>query len=99
MSYERCVGLQISDEKLYQEYRDNMGPILERYQGHFRYDFNIALTLKSENGAPISRVFVLAFPDLDSHEKFFADPDYLKVREQYFKPSVTHVTVIAEFER
>ena len=99
MSYERCVGLQISDEKLYQEYRDNMGPILERYRGHFRYDFNIALTLKSENGAPISRVFILAFPDVEAHEQFFADPEYLAVREKYFKPAVTHVTVMAEYEK
>ena len=48
---------------------------------------------------PINRVFVIYFPDQDAHARFFADPEYLKVRKQFFVPSVQGVTRIAEYEK
>jgi uncharacterized protein (DUF1330 family) len=99
MSYERLVGLDIADEGAYSSYREGMLPILQRYGGSFRYDFRIEETLRSETTAAINRVFLLAFPSLEAKAAFFADPDYLAVRERHFKPSVRAATVIAEFER
>jgi uncharacterized protein (DUF1330 family) len=67
--------------------------------GAFRYDFRIAQTLRSETPAAINRVSLLAFPSHEAKTAFFADPNYLAVRERHFKPSVRAATVIAEFER
>ena len=99
MSFERCVGLEVADEVLYRQYRDGMTPILERYGGAFRYDFVIAKTLKSETPAVINRLFVTAFKDKATHDAFFADAEYQKVREMFFKPSVRNSTVLATYER
>jgi len=98
MAFERCVGLEVADEGLYQQYREGMTPILARYGGAFRYDFKIAQTLKSETPAPINRVFVIAFKDRATHDAFFEDPEYKKVREKFFKPAVRNSTVLATYE-
>jgi uncharacterized protein (DUF1330 family) len=99
MTYERCVGLQVLDEAAYGRYRQGMLPLLARHGGAFRYDFKVAEALLNEAGAPINRVFVLAFPDEAAHDAFFADPAYLAVREAHFKAAVSHVTVIARYTR
>ena len=96
MSYERCVGLEVSNEALYQQYRDAMTPMLVSYGGSFRYDFKVAEVLRSETPAPINRIFIIAFKDKTSHDAFFQNPDYLRVRQRFFNPSVRHVTQLAE---
>lgn len=98
MSFERCVGLEVADEALYQKYRDGMTPILTRYGGAFRYDFNISKTLKSATSAPINRLFIISFKEKATHDAFFADPEYQKVREMFFKPAVRNSTVLAAYE-
>ncbi|TGL86318.1 DUF1330 domain-containing protein [Leptospira congkakensis] len=99
LSYETIVGLKVKDDQLYSEYRKAMGSILEKYEGGFRYDFRIEETLKSETENPINRVFLIFFKNKERKDRFFADPDYLKVREKYFVPSVEVTTIIAEYER
>ncbi|HJT23760.1 MAG TPA: DUF1330 domain-containing protein [bacterium] len=98
MSFERCVGLEVIDEVLYQKYRDGMMPILARYGGAFRYDFKMAETLKSATPAPINRLFITTFKDKASHDAFFEDAEYKKVREKFFKPAVKNSTVLATYE-
>ncbi|MCX6611775.1 MAG: DUF1330 domain-containing protein [Acidobacteria bacterium] len=99
MSYEMTVGLNVVDAAVYAEYRAGMTPILEAYGGGFRYDFEVARTLRNEEGREINRVFVLSFPDREAKERFFTDAAYLVVRERLFVSSVAAVTLIAEYER
>ncbi|TGL12169.1 DUF1330 domain-containing protein [Leptospira meyeri] len=97
--WETIVGLQVNDDELYTEYRKEMKELLEKYEGGFRYDFKIEKTLKSETENPINRVFLIYFKNKERKHSFFADPDYKKVREKYFIPSVKSTTQIAEYER
>ena len=99
MAIERLVGLFVTNDELYQTYRENMLPILQVYGGAFGYDFKIAEVLKSEVEAPINRVFTISFKDEDSMATFFRDKKYLAVREKYFEPSVRATTVISKYER
>jgi uncharacterized protein (DUF1330 family) len=99
LPYERCVGLEITDPALYQQYREAMAPILENYGGYFRYDFQVAETLRAETPAPINRIFILAFKDKASHDAFYKDPAYLKVREAFFNPAVKSITLLTSYER
>jgi uncharacterized protein (DUF1330 family) len=98
MPYERLVGLNVVDETRYAEYRAAMTPLLHAVGGSFRYDFRPAEVLKSEAPHPITRVFVIRFPDQATHERFFADPQYLAVRRDHFEPSVRGVTTLAAYE-
>ena len=95
--FENHVALHVTDETQYQIYRNAMLPILESYGGGFRYDFKIAEVLKSETNNKINRVFIIHFPDKDTSSKFFHDPSYLKVKEQYFLSSVAALTNISEY--
>ena len=97
MSHEMTVGLLVTDQEKYAQYRREMRPLLERAGGAFRYDFDVARVLESEGGAQINRAFVIRFPDRSSKERFFADPHYLEIRRRLFEPAVKAATIIAEY--
>lgn len=98
MGFEELVGLTVNDDKNYQAYRDAMTPILTRYGGRFRYDFSVSKTLKTEGDGEINRVFVIAFPDQSTHDRFFADSAYQAIRAKYFSPSVKTATIISQYD-
>ena len=95
MSFERIMGLEVSSDEVYQQYREHMIPILTTYDGRFGYDFKVAEVLKSKTDAPINRVFTIEFPSQEVMDKFFSDPDYLEVKNKFFERSVSSVTTIA----
>jgi uncharacterized protein (DUF1330 family) len=97
MSYEILVGLKIKDPEVYQKYRDAMKPILHSYGGDFGYDFWIKETLKSQSSEAIDRVFTINFPNKETMEKFFSDPEYLKAKKNYFEVSVAATTIISSY--
>jgi len=97
--FERIVGLNVTDDELYQQYRKAMMPILKIHGGDFGYDFKIAEVLKSRVPQPINRVFTLFFESEESMNGFFSDEQYLAIRKQYFDPSVSDVTEIARYLR
>ncbi len=98
MPFDITVGLFVSDQAQYAQYRAEMTPLLEAAGGRFRYDFEVARMLKTEAGHEINRVFVIRFPDRGTRERFFADPVYRGIRTRLFEPSVTATTLIAESE-
>lgn len=99
ISYETVVALNVIDDALYTEYRKAMTPILKKFEGGFRYDFKVQETLINESGNPINRVFLIFFKNQERKDSFFSDPEYLKVREKYFNPSVGSTTVLSEYDR
>lgn len=98
MVIERLVALFVTDDDLYQKYREGMLPILKSYGGGFGYDFKISEVLKSKVNEPINRVFTIYFEDEKAMDNFFTDENYLKIRNQYFEPAVSASTVIAKYE-
>ncbi|MCR9140981.1 MAG: DUF1330 domain-containing protein [bacterium] len=100
MAHETLVGLDITDDPVYQSYREAMIPILTRYGGGFRYDLRVSEVLKSESDAGnINRLFIIYFPDRAAKDAFFSDAEYTQVRKQFFEPSVSAVTILAEYDR
>ncbi|TMP32054.1 DUF1330 domain-containing protein [Pseudoalteromonas rubra] len=97
--YEYLVGLEVTDDEVYGQYRALMKPILGRYQGGFGFDFIVSEVLQSETDEPINRVFTIYFPSKDVADDFFCDPDYLKVKTRYFEASVAHTTIISGYEK
>ncbi|WP_104402658.1 DUF1330 domain-containing protein [Vibrio penaeicida] len=97
MAFEMLIGIEVSDEQGYRQYREAMMPILKSYGGKFGYDFVVSEVLMSPTPEPVNRVFTLIFSDEKTKEAFFADVEYAKVKERYFKPSVSSVTRISEY--
>ncbi|MDO6707271.1 DUF1330 domain-containing protein [Photobacterium sp. 1_MG-2023] len=95
--YELLLGMDISDEDGYKQYRQEMLPILTSYGGSFGYDFQVSEVLIAQTPEPINRVFTIRFPDEDQKTAFFNDPAYQKVKAKFFSPSVRHVTLIASY--
>ena len=96
-SFEMLVGLNVINDLEYQKYREGMMPILKNYKGEFGYDFKVSEVLKSETDNNINRVFTIRFSDKDNMDAFFANEDYIKVKERYFKGSVESTTIIASY--
>ena len=99
MTLEMLVGLQIVDDAVYQAYREAMTPLLQQYGGGFRHDFKVAEVLISNTPDPINRVFTIYFADKEAMEAFFANEEYLTIRQRYFESSVAHTTILATYER
>ncbi|AZZ98622.1 DUF1330 domain-containing protein [Pseudoalteromonas sp. R3] len=97
--YEYLVGLEVSDDEVYSQYRAAMMPILVRYRGGFGFDFIVSEVLKSETDKPINRVFTIYFPSKEVADEFFSDPDYLEVKARYFEASVAHTSIISGYEK
>jgi uncharacterized protein (DUF1330 family) len=70
MAIETLVGLYVTDDDLYQKYREGMLPILQTYGGGFGYDFKVSEVLKSEVEEPINRVFTIFFENEDAMNTF-----------------------------
>ena len=87
----------MTDHEKYAQYRAEIAPLLEAAGGRFRYDFEVARTLKSEAGHEINRLFVIQFPDRASKERFFADSRYLEIRARLFEKAVEGRAIIAEY--
>lgn len=99
MSFEMLIGLLVIDQETYGRYREEIAPLLQSVNGRFRYDVDVARTLKSESGQDINRLFVLEFPDRAHKERFFEDPKYRDIRARLFARSVERSEVIAEYTR
>jgi len=99
MTLEMVVALHVTDAEVYTQYRAAMRPLLEQAGGGFRYDFEVARTLKSEVAHPITRLFTIHFRDRPAMEAFFADPEYKRIKARYFEASVRATTIVAEYER
>jgi uncharacterized protein (DUF1330 family) len=88
------AALFVADQDKYAQYRAEIAPLLQAVGGAFRYDFEIAKTLKSEAGHEINRVFILSFPDRAAKERFFSDPRYLEIRGRLFETAVRGITIL-----
>lgn len=95
MTYERIMGLHVTDDKLYSKYRNAMSPILEQFGGSFGYDFKISAVLKSKTEDPINRVFSIEFTDKETMDSFFRHAPYQEVRKRYLTRSVSGITTIS----
>jgi len=99
MSFERIMGLDVTDDEEYQKYREGMMPILESFGGSFGFDFKVSEVLQSKTDTSINRVFTIDFPSKEVMDNFFSDLSYLKVKNQYFKKSVRSAIVISMHEK
>lgn len=96
---ETLVGLNVTNDEDYTNYRKGMTPLLTAIGGSFGYDLKIAEVLKSETENKINRVFTIQFPDKEKMDSFFSDPEYKKIKEQYFEGAVESTTIMASYER
>lgn len=97
MAFEIHVGVRVDDEAKYQAYRDGMYPILQKYQGDFVFDFSVDKLLKSPLEEEVNRVFIIRFEDQAQKDSFFADPDYVAVKDEYFAPSVGYSAILRSY--
>ena len=98
MTFENLVGLHVTDDAKYAEYRAAMTPLLTAHGGGFRYDFEVSRVLISETAPAINRVFMIGFPSRAAAEAVFADPSYVAVRRALFEPAVSSITQLAAYD-
>ena len=99
MTHEILVGLHVSDNDKYQEYRDAMMPILRKYGGGFRTDFIVSETLKPSDKKNVNRVFTIYFRDKQSVQEFFNDPEYVVVKKKFYEKSATETHMLASYNQ
>jgi uncharacterized protein (DUF1330 family) len=95
---EILIGLQVTDQDSYAEYRKHMTPLLEAHGGRFVLDVQVAEVLRAPEPKPINRLFTIRFPSLAQLDAFFANPEYLVVRKRYFEPAVGAIQRLGRYE-
>ena len=96
---EILVGVNVTSEAGYSEYRAGMLPLLEARGGSFGVDVRVSDVLRPQGGEPFNRLFTIRFPSLAAHDAFFSDPAYLEVRRRHFEPSVSATTRFGKYQR
>ena len=96
--FEILVGLRVTDEIGYADYRAHMMPLLTEHGGNFGVDVRVAEVLKNPGGEPFNRLFTIRFPSLAAYDALFADPRYLAVRQRFFEPSVAYTTRFGRYQ-
>ena len=99
MVHELVVGLTVTDDAVYQQYRDAMAPLLAAHGGGFRYDFTVDKVLRSASDHPINRVFTIHFADEQRMNAFFAHPEYRAIKARFFERSVAGTTILGAYDR
>ena len=95
--FEILVGLHVTDDTQYDQYRAGMTPILEAFGGYFRYDFRVSEMLKGDADDPFNRIFVLSFPDEETKNGLFSDEAYKEIYKRHFDSSVKSGSILASF--
>jgi len=96
---EMLVGLEVTDDKNYAQYREAMSPILTGIGGGFGYDLKISEVLKSESENKINRVFTIFFPSEEVMNAFFTDSHYLEIKKKFFEGAVSSTTIMASYKK
>ncbi|MBT3586407.1 MAG: DUF1330 domain-containing protein [Halobacteriovoraceae bacterium] len=96
---EILVGLEVTNDQQYTQYREAMTPILHSTGGSFGYDFKISEVLKSLTKNKINRVFTINFPSEEKMDSFFSDQKYLAIKEKFFVNAVASTTIISTYSR
>jgi len=99
MTFERIMGIHVTDDEEYRKYREGMLPILHSFGGSFGFDFKISKVLLSKTDDKINRVFTIDFPSKEIMDSFFSDPEYLSVQKKHFTKSVSSKTIISMHEK
>lgn len=92
------IGLRVTDEDTYSAYRAHMTPLLAARGGSFGVDVRVAQVLKNPGAEAFNRLFTIRFPTLEAHDAFFADPEYLAVRQRFFDTSVAYTLRLGRYE-
>lgn len=96
---EMLVGLNVSNDENYAQYRKGMTPLLTSVGGGFGYDFKVSEVLINKSGNDINRVFTISFPSKEVMKSFFSNPEYLKIKSEFFEGSVLETTIISTYEK
>ena len=97
MPFVNIVALLVTDQRMYAEYRRNMTPLLTACGGMFQFDVEVSRDLKQPE-RKFNRLFAVQFPDRETRNHFFVDPQYLAIRAKYFNPAVASVHELGDFE-
>ena len=99
MRVEMLVGLKVTNEEGYAEYRKAMRPLLLAAGGDFACDFRVSKVIRAPGEADMNRVFTIHFPSESARDTFFADPTYLAIKARHFKGAVEVTTILASYQR
>ena len=98
MAVERLIGVQVIDDREYEEYRRQLSPLLHAAGGRFVVDLRVSEVLTAPADARFNHLFVLRFPSAEAMQKLFEGDDYLAVRGAHLESSVSATTMLATYQ-
>lgn len=91
------VGLHVTDDASYREYRDGVKPLLEAHGGTLHDDCRIEESRRAVEH-PMNRLFIISFPDANAKRAFFENESFRQMHARYFDPERQGITTVAHYE-
>lgn len=96
--YQVLVGLNVLDDKRFDEFHSAIEPLLSRYQGQLGYEFTVPASLLARHSHKVNRVYTISFASKERMESYFADSEYLKTRGRHILKSFATEQFIFGYE-
>lgn len=97
MSHDLLIAVDVVDEALYEAYRKAIAPIMAQVGAVFKHDVRVAQDLLPGGDVPMTRLFVISFPDRAARDAMFGDPAYVQIREAHFPTALKSITILAAY--
>jgi len=86
------ANLDVHDANAFEEYRQKVAPMIERFGG--RYLVRGGKVRNLEGDLKLKRVIVLEFPSLAEAERFYDSPEYRPLIELRSKSTTSDVVIV-----
>lgn len=97
MSHDLLIAVDVADAASYEAYRTAIAPIMAREGATFRHDVEVAETVTPGGDVPMSRLFVISFPDRAARDAMFGDPAYVQIRDAHFPTALKSINILAVY--
>ena len=86
------ANIDVTDAAGFDEYRQKVSPLIEKYGGRYLVRGGDSKTL--EGKLPVKRLVVLEFPTMEAAQRFYDSADYRPVMEIRLKAAKSDVILV-----
>ena len=90
------ANLDIHDPALFQQYREQVTPVIEKFGG--RYLVRGGEAVSKEGNLGLKRLVVLEFPDMNAAEAFYSSPEYQPVLDLRLRSANTSLVLVPGYD-
>ena len=98
MSKTVVLGLSVTNQEMYQEYREKLDPVLKEVGAKVILDVEVGNVRINPTETNFNRLIFIKFNNAESMKLLNEHPTYLSLKNSLFVPSVKQTVPLAKFD-